>query len=139
MRFLADTNIFVYAVDQRDPVKRQIAREVIARDGLTISTQVLQEFFVVAARILCDVDPALALNGLRHMAAMDVLAVTPSRVINAAELSVARRLSLWDSLLIVVARDGGCRVLVTEDLGHGDVIEGVRIFNPFNGEAFPDG
>jgi predicted nucleic acid-binding protein len=38
---------------------------------------------------------------------------------------------LWDALIIEAAARGGCDRLLTEDLGHGDVIRGVRVVNPF--------
>jgi len=34
-------------------------------------------------------------------------------------------------LIIASALDAGCRTLYTEDLQHGQVVEGVRIENPF--------
>jgi predicted nucleic acid-binding protein len=39
--------------------------------------------------------------------------------------------SLWDALLIACASEAQANVLLTEDLSHGQIIEGTRIENPF--------
>jgi len=38
---------------------------------------------------------------------------------------------IYDSLIVVSALEAGCTTLYTEDLQHGQVIEGLRIENPF--------
>jgi len=39
--------------------------------------------------------------------------------------------SFWDSLVLRMAKQAGCTVLLTEDFQHGQSIDGVRIVNPF--------
>jgi predicted nucleic acid-binding protein len=39
--------------------------------------------------------------------------------------------SHWDSLIVASAVHLGCETLLSEDMQHGQVIEGVRIVNPF--------
>jgi predicted nucleic acid-binding protein len=41
------------------------------------------------------------------------------------------RYSFYDGLIVASALEADCRVLYTEDLQHGQVIEGLRIENPF--------
>jgi predicted nucleic acid-binding protein len=41
------------------------------------------------------------------------------------------QLSLWDSLNIETALSGGTHRLLTEDLQHGQTIDGLLIENPF--------
>jgi predicted nucleic acid-binding protein len=41
--------------------------------------------------------------------------------------------SIWDGLIVAAALDAGCKILYTEDLQHGQVVEGLRIENPFLG------
>jgi predicted nucleic acid-binding protein len=74
-----DTNVWVYAVDAADPVKRQRALEVTApapgRD-LVISTQVLTEFYAVVTRKLAvpvSIEDAEAL--VRQLAVLPVVAI----------------------------------------------------------------
>ncbi|MBT8421337.1 MAG: hypothetical protein KJO08_10840 [Gammaproteobacteria bacterium] len=55
-KYFADTNLLVYAFDNREPNKQQIAQSLLNTFGsagnLTLSTQVLQEFFVAVTRKL---------------------------------------------------------------------------------------
>jgi predicted nucleic acid-binding protein len=48
-------------------------------------------------------------------------------------LGLARRygFSIWDGLIIAAAAEARCSKLLTEDLQHGQVVDGVRIENPF--------
>ncbi len=41
------------------------------------------------------------------------------------------RYSLYDALIIAAAKEAGCTTLYSEDMQHGQIIEGVRIENPF--------
>ena len=43
----------------------------------------------------------------------------------------AKQLSYWDCAIIAAARMLGCRELLSEDLTHGQRIEGMVIRNPF--------
>lgn len=51
--------------------------------------------------------------------------------VQAARTSVDQQISVWDAMIVEAAAVTGCRVLVTEDLHHGQVIRGVRVENPF--------
>ena len=39
--------------------------------------------------------------------------------------------SWWDSLVVAVAQRADCGYLLTEDLQHGQEIDGITIVNPF--------
>ncbi len=49
---------------------------------------------------------------------------------NAIDLSILNKLSFWDSLIISAAYSSKCKILMTEDLNHGQIINGVEIVNP---------
>ena len=40
-------------------------------------------------------------------------------------------LSYWDALIVASAHIAGCAVLLTEDMGTGEVLAGVKLVNPF--------
>lgn len=61
----------------------------------------------------------------------DVALIRPEHVLGALDLATAYSLSHWDALLLKVAAGAGCRTLLTEDLQHGQIIDGVTIRNPF--------
>lgn len=46
-------------------------------------------------------------------------------------LAQRHRFSFYDSLIVTAALEAGCERLLTEDLQHGQRIEGLRIDNPF--------
>lgn len=39
--------------------------------------------------------------------------------------------SFWDALIVAAARAAGCGYLLTEDLQNGQVLDDLRIVNPF--------
>ncbi len=134
MRRFLDTNVLLYADDANAGEKRQRAKKILV-DSLSngtgvISTQVLQEFFVVSTRKL-GVDPALARRKVELMATMDLVQVDLDLILAAIDLSRLHSFSFWDGLIVRAAATAGCQVLLTEDLQHDRVVDGVRIQNPF--------
>ena len=57
--------------------------------------------------------------------------VTTELILSAIDMHRLHHLSFWDALIVRSARAGGCAVLLSEDLQHGQSYEGVRIENPF--------
>ena len=47
------------------------------------------------------------------------------------ERSFLHGFSIWDALIITMALKAQCRVLYSEDMQDGRVIDGLRIANPF--------
>jgi predicted nucleic acid-binding protein len=129
-----DTNVLVYAIDRHDRRKRERCRELIRRLATTrsgaLSTQVMQEFFVVATRKL-GVDPLQAKGMLGGFGNFEIVEITPRRVYDAIDCSVIDQLSFWDALIVVCAEAASCEILATEDLSHDRVLRGVRVASPF--------
>ena len=135
-----DTNVLVYLFDSASPEKQGKARDVFSeraqRDEVLLSTQVLQEFYVTVTRKLASpLSAAQAERLVRDFAAFPVVSTDAPLVVAAVALSRRHRLSLWDAMIVVAARAGGATELLTEDLQHGRVLEGVRIDNPFRAAA----
>jgi predicted nucleic acid-binding protein len=136
MRTFVDTNVLLYAYDNREPERSAIAREVVTelwrtREGL-LSTQVLQELYVNLTRRLRVVIPrskARALVG--RYGRWSVHVVTTGDILEAAELEQRHSLSFWDALIVVAAVRGGAERILSEDLQHGRSFGGVRVENPF--------
>lgn len=133
-RVFLDTNVLVYADDLDAGRKRDIARDVLRRALVdatgVLSTQVLQEFFVIATRKL-DVDAETARRKLELLAGLDVVRIEADEILAAVDLHRLHGLSLWDALVVRTAATAGCERLLSEDLTHGRVVAGVRIENPF--------
>ena len=56
---------------------------------------------------------------------------TPELYRQALRLRERYQLSFYDSLIVAAALESKCTRLLTEDLQHGQEIEGLRIENPF--------
>ena len=52
-------------------------------------------------------------------------------VLSAVRRSREFALSFWDALIVEAALKAGADRLFTEDLQHGQIIDGLRIENPF--------
>jgi len=133
-RVFLDTNILVYSDDPRDPAKQVKALDLLKdhlrqRTGV-VSLQVLQEYFVSATGKL-KLDPGLAKQRVEVFARFHVAAPTVGDVLAAIDLHRLHGLSLWDTLILRCAKQTGCSVLLTEDMQHGQVIDGVKIVNPY--------
>jgi predicted nucleic acid-binding protein len=134
-REFLDTNVLVYAVDDDEPGKRDIARELLADIGersFVLSTQVLGEFYVVATRKLkspiSEVDAERAIELLTNL---PVVMSDATLVRSAITLSRRHKLSFWDGSIIAAAIASGCKVVLTEDLSDSATIESITIQNPF--------
>ncbi|MEW5786577.1 MAG: PIN domain-containing protein [Pseudomonadota bacterium] len=136
MTAFIDTNVFVYLVDPLAPAKRQRAMELIqtlylAGDA-TLSTQVLQEFYNTATRKF-GLPGDVAAEAAQAHARGRVVRMSPDIVFSAMKRHTAGQFSFWDSLIVEAALSGGCKILYSEDMRHGQVVDGMTIENPFLG------
>lgn len=134
-RSFVDTNVFVYAADvvSTDVEKRDVASGLLAEEGgLVVSTQVLQEFYIVVTRKL---RPAMsaeeAAESVQRMTRLEVVLLDVPLVRQAIDTSRAATISLWDALVVEAARYAKCERILTEDLSHGQTIRGIAVHNPF--------
>ncbi len=129
-----DTNIFVYADDldagDKADVAQALIAEAFASRSAVISTQVLQEFFAVTTRKL-GIDATVARRKVELLARLDVVTVNLELILGAIDLHRLHSISFWDALVVKAAAASGCARLLTEDLQAGQLIDGVRIENPF--------
>jgi len=52
-------------------------------------------------------------------------------VLSASEIEERHMLSFWDAMIVASARKAKAEKIITEDLNHGQEIEGILIENPF--------
>ena len=135
-RTFLDSNVLVYSVDESpaEKSKHERAVELLSAqpESLGVSTQVLQEFYVVTTRKLkSPLSEELAARAVRGIAKLDVVGVDVPLVLSAVDTSRTAQVSLWDALIIEAASRAGCERVLSEDLNAGQVIRGVRIENPF--------
>jgi predicted nucleic acid-binding protein len=134
-----DTNILAY-IEGIDDVDRQArARNIVRRlpgKAVVIPMQVLGELFNVLVR-----------RGWPLARARDAIfawhdgyrtsPTTETAMIDAIDLAVDHRLRIWDSVMMSVAAESGCRLLLSEDLQNGFTWRGVTVVNPFAADRHP--
>ena len=129
-----DTNVLLYACSgaAADAPKRKKATDLILGKRFALSSQVLQEFIANALR-----KPALGIteggidNLLELAAQVPVVSVDLDLVMAAVIIRRRHRVSHWDAMIIAAAQALGCTTLYSEDLGHGQEFDGLRVVNPF--------
>ncbi len=129
-----DTNVLIYALDESDLKKQEVARAWRAdlwksRRG-RISYQVLQEFYVKVTQKWPRARPA-ARAEVRDLLAWRPLAVDAGLLERAWTIQDRYQLSFWDALIVAAARSASCRYLLTEDLQADQDMDGVLVINPF--------
>src|ERR1035438_9161387 len=130
-----DTNVVVYAYDERDPRKQQLARQLL-RGGVAgrvvISTQVLAEF---AAIMLHKVSPPATadavIKALDALASIRLTVPDAELVRRAVEARAAYGLHFYDGMIVAAAERAGCARLWSEDFNEGQKYFGVTVANPF--------
>lgn len=133
-RFL-DTNILLYSISQNpaESAKRDRAIELLGDDSSALSVQVLQEFYVEATRagradaIAHELAAGLIETWLRFRIQDMNLAVLKS----ALRIRKTYGFSFWDSAVLAAALALGCDRVYTEDLSHGQTVDGLAVIDPF--------
>jgi predicted nucleic acid-binding protein len=140
-KVFVDTNVLIYAFGAKKsaiPDPRVEAAEKILILGGAISVQVLNEFAQVCHRKAhLDWDRIVgSLQVIKELCG-PAIPITVETHEAAVELSRRYGFNIYDSLILAAAKRAGCTTVYTEDMQHGQVVEGVRIENPFLGLAAP--
>ena len=129
-----DTNIFIYAHDSSADLKREKARELIARLFETgegaISTQVLSEFYSIATKKL-SMNRRVAEEIVSDLHVWALHRPTHADIMTAIQLQHRYTISWWDALIVNSALELGCRILWSEDRSHGQQYGSLTVRNPF--------
>lgn len=135
MLIALDTNFLVYAEGVGDAERCGRAREIVSdlpTDRVIIPAQVMGELF----RVLVGKAGRPAADARRAVFSWaDSFQVVDSRwgcFAAAFDLTVDHSLSVWDALILSVAAENQCRILLSEDMQSGFVWRGTTVVNPFN-------
>lgn len=133
-RSFLDSNVLVYAEDAAYPDKQAKAISLIValaeQRSAVVSLQVLGEYFNAVTRKL-HLDTEIARSQVEFYAQFQVVEPKVADVLGAINVHRLYGMSYWDSLILHSAKQAGCSVLLSEDMQHGQVVDGVRIENPF--------
>jgi predicted nucleic acid-binding protein len=126
--------MFVYSIDQKDPNKRDKARNILKRlvevHQPVISTQVIKEFYVIASTIL-KADSFIIKSIVHNFRNLEVVNNDLELIEQAIDISTISRLSFWDSLIIAAAEKANCEFVFSEDMNPGQTYRGLMLVNPF--------
>ena len=125
-----DTNIIIYSLGKNSTKAHIVAPLFLDRP--CISTQVLSETVNVTTKRLGLVtsDVRQLIKTLHEVCHVELIAMSTIEV--ALNIQDRYKFSWYDSLIISSALDAGCHTLYSEDMQHGQLIEGrLKIVNPF--------
>jgi predicted nucleic acid-binding protein len=134
VRVALDTNVLAYAEGVNDSEKRDIVLELVRnlpQESTIIPVQVLGELFNVLTRKAgrTRAEAREALLGWRDT--FPIVETAPEVMLAAADLATDHRLGIWDAVILSVASQAGCRLLLSEDLQDGFTWGGVTVVDPF--------
>jgi predicted nucleic acid-binding protein len=131
MRKFIDTNIIVYNYAKVEPEKYEKASKTLLGTGRVCSTQVLSELSNVLSSKFRFTWPEIGAIFDEVVNALYVSTVSIATIEKAHALSERYKYSYYDSLILASAIESQCEILYSEDFQHNQLIEGVRIINPF--------
>ena len=135
MPHFLDTNILLYSISQNpsESLKRDRAIALLADDSGALSIQVLQEFYVQATRTsrADAVSHELAAGLIEAWSRFRIQDTTLPILHSALRIRKARGFSFWDCAIVAAALALGCDRVYTEDLTHGQMVDGLAIVDPF--------
>lgn len=147
MRLALDTNILLYAqglvLDERDRPKVAAAIGLMERlrpsdHHLYVPAQVVAEFHHVLVRRARSSLQEANEAALDLLAFMTVLPTTETVLRTAFILATEHKLQSFDSVALAAAAEGGCDLLLSEDMQDGFAWRGVRVANPLTGDRLFD-
>ncbi|WP_082494031.1 PIN domain-containing protein [Methylobacterium sp. Leaf106] len=138
-RLFFDTNLLVYAMDPAAADRRATSVRLIklafGQRRLVISPQILNECYAVLVHKRKLVTPSAAAAYLATLYPACTAALDTQAHRTAIAIEMQYRLSWWDSLAIASAIQAGCKSFVSEDLSDGQILDTVRVINPFTPHA----
>ena len=131
-----DTNILVYRHDSSEAAKQSRADDwhtFLWRRRLgRLSFQVLQELYATLTRARGPgLDRAAARDIVTNYLQWQPIQIDAGMLRRAWLHEERYGLSWWDALIVAAAQAAECPILLTEDLQHGQDLDGVRVVDPF--------
>jgi predicted nucleic acid-binding protein len=126
-----DTNVLLYLLSS-DAATADRA-EALAAAGGVISVQVLNEFVSVASRKLRMSMSEIreVLSAIRAVCTVEPLSIQTHDL--GFDLAQRFGLTIYDALIVAAALLAKCRIVYSEDLQDGRIIESLTVRNPFAG------
>ena len=140
MRLALDTNILAYAEGVGDETRCSGAINLIERlppEVVILPAQTLGELFRVLTG-KAGREPGFSREVIMSWADSFEVAESSWTAFQAAmDLAVDHQLQIWDALIMAVAAENRCRLLLSEDLHNGFTWRGISVVNPFTSPLPP--
>ena len=134
MRVALDTNVLAYAEGVGDEIRCTAAITLIEQlpaELILLPAQTMGELYrVLTGKVKRD--PSEVREAI--LAWADSFEVADSSWVafqSALDLAADHGLQIWDALILSIAADNRCRLLLSEDLQNGFTWRGVTVVNPF--------
>jgi predicted nucleic acid-binding protein len=134
---LLDTSILIYFIDPRDKGRQEQAIEVLTRlgdnDSGHLSVQNLAEFMNASYKLADHVQLQEVVNQVnRWVNTYTVFDLTSMVIFEAIRGVRVHKLAYYDAQIWATARLNQVPVIFSEDFQDGQILDGVRIVNPFS-------
>lgn len=134
-----DSNVFVYSLDQKEPVKQAKAQVLLRQllsgtDRTVLLWQVVGEVIQQLRRwknlgLISEVEFRAHVQVFRTQ--FPLIFPTAGVLDHALDLASQYSLSHWDSMILGACKEANVTTLYTEDMGAPVVIDQIQLLNPF--------
>lgn len=140
MRIALDTNVLAYAEGIGDETRRRKTHALLSAlpvNNIVLPAQALGELF----RVLTGKNGVARTKAraivLSWSDAFSVYDSTHAAFLSAFDLAAEMSMQIWDGLILSVAAEARCRILLSEDFQHGFTWRGITVVNPYTDEVHP--
>ena len=125
-----DSNIWLYAF-MESSVKQVKATEILNTQNIILSTQIINEVCVNLLKKAQYTEEEIKRTIHNFYVNYDVAILNQDIILYASTIRENNSISYWDSLVIATAIKNNCTVIYSEDMQHNQIIQKLRIENPF--------
>jgi predicted nucleic acid-binding protein len=131
MNSFVDSNICIYALNNSDAIKQNIAFDILDTNPI-ITSQVCIETMLVLSRKFKLPLPVCEDSIKQLLATTHFMPITLTNIEFALSIKSKYKFSFLDSIIVVSALHNNCEILYSEDMHHGLIVENkLTIINPF--------
>lgn len=140
VRVALDTNILAYAEGLGDAPRCGAARLLVEQlpiGSVVLPAQTLGELARILVGKAKQAPATVRAAVLGWSDSFEVLDSTWPAFAAALDLNVDHQVPMWDALVLAVAAENRCRLLLSEDFQNGFTWRGVTVVNPFLAPVSP--
>ena len=134
MRVAIDSNILVYGEGVNGIERQRVASRLVAGipiEDIVVPVQALGEFFNVLEKKARYPRQKAHAATLELIDTFPVVDTTMEVMTKAVDLAKDHHIGIWDAVILSVASQAGCHILLSEDMHDGFSWGGVTVVNPF--------